>query len=114
MYASFDDIPVWQKAMNLAENVFGMTEARLRLNQIRRSALSVRGNIAEGLVGDILKTSSIFIHFRGSLVETKSHLIYGFNVGYFQKHEFTNMSVMIENIWQELNKLISSFTPPRP
>lgn len=47
---------------------------------------------------------------RGSLAETKSHLIYGFRVGYFQESELSGLLELIANIWEEMNKLINSFT----
>jgi four helix bundle protein len=119
MYASFEDMPVRQKAMDLAEQIFGITEALPRkedyglTSQIRRSALSVPGNIAEGFGRRHTKDKLNFYYVsRGSLAETKSHLIYGFKVGYFQRSELTRLSELVENIWQELNKLISSFTQP--
>jgi 23S rRNA-intervening sequence protein len=64
VYSSFEEMPVWQKAMDLAEQVFVITESLPRkedyglTSQIRSSALSV-SNIAEGLVDIILRTSSI-------------------------------------------------------
>jgi len=53
-YNSFEEMPVWQKSMNLAVEIYDMTETLPRkedyglTSQIRRSALSVPGNIAEG------------------------------------------------------------------
>jgi len=47
---------------------------------------------------------------RGSLAETKSHLIYGLRVGYFQESELSELLELIANICEELNKLINSFT----
>ena len=117
MYASFEDMPVWQKAMDLAEQIFGITEPLPRkedyglTSQIRRSALSVPGNIAEGFGRKHTKDKLNFYYVaRGSLAETKSHLIYGSKVGYFQRSELTRLSALVESIWEELNKLISSFT----
>jgi four helix bundle protein len=83
----------------------------LRLtSQIRRSALSVPGNIAEGFGRRHTKDKLNFYYVsRGSLAETKSHLIYGFKVGYFQKSDLTGLSELVANIWEELNKLINSF-----
>ena len=116
MYASFEDMPVWQKSMELAEKVFRVTEALPRkedyglTSQIRRSALSVPGNIAEGFGRQHTKDKLNFYYVsRASLAETKSHLIYGFKVGYLKKSDVTVLSEMIENIWVELNKLIASF-----
>ena len=116
MYASFEDMPVWQKSMELAEQVFRLTEPLPRkedyglTSQIRRSALSVPGNIAEGFGRQHTKDKLNFYYVsRGSLAETKSHLIYGLKVGYFQQSEVAALSQLIENIWEELNKLINSF-----
>jgi len=47
-------MPVWQKAMNLAVKIFDLTEKLPKkedfglTSQIRRSGLSVSGNLAEG------------------------------------------------------------------
>ena len=121
VYASFEDMPVWRKSMDLAEQVFRLTEPLPRkedyglTSQIRRSALSVPGNIAEGFGRQHTKDKLNFYYVsRGSLAETKSHLIYGLKVGYFQESEVAALSQLIENIWEELNNLISSFTRPQP
>ena len=121
-YSSFEDMPVWQKGMDLAEQVFAITEDLPRkedyglTSQIRRSALSVPGNIAEGFGRRHTRDKLNFYYVsRGSLAETKSHLIYGFKVGYFQKSDLTGLSELVTNIWEELNKLIRSFTAqPQP
>ena len=113
-YRSFEEMPVWQKAMDLAVKVFELTENLPRkedyglASQIRRSALSVSGNLSEGFgrkhTRDKLK---FYFNSRGSLAETKNHLIYGHQVGYFTKEEFAIHSNLIEVIWKELNSLIS-------
>ena len=53
-YARFEDLPVWQSAIELATRIYPRTSDRafsppgdLR-DQIRRAALSVSNNIAEG------------------------------------------------------------------
>ena len=116
-YDSFESMPVWQKGMELAERVFAITETLPRkedyglTSQIRRSALSVPGNIAEGFGRKHTKEKLNFYWVsRGSLAETKSHLIYGFKVGYFQESDLASLSELVANIWEELNRLISSFT----
>jgi four helix bundle protein len=109
-------MPVWQKGMDLAERIFALTETLPRkedyglTSQIRRSALSVTGNIAEGFGRRHTKDKLNFYYVsRGSLAETKSHLIYGFKVGYFQESDFSALSELVAKIWEELNKLIGSF-----
>ena len=54
MIQSFRDLAVWQKGMNLAERAYACTEAMPRseayglTSQIRRAAVSIPSNIAEG------------------------------------------------------------------
>ncbi len=53
-FSSFEEMPVWQKAMELSVKAFKLTENLPRkedyglTSQMRRSGLSVPGNIAEG------------------------------------------------------------------
>ena len=117
MYKSFEEMPVWQKGMELAEKVFAMTEKLPRkedyglTSQIRRSALSVSANLAEGFGRHHPKDKLNFYYAsRGSLAETKSHLIYGYKVRYFSQTEFDSLSRLADDIWKELNSLIRSFS----
>jgi len=94
-YNSFEEMPVWQKAMVLATRIFKLTEKLPRkedyglTSQIRRSGLSVPVNIAEGFGRKHTKDKLNFYYdARASLAETKNHLIYGHSVGYFIKSEF--------------------------
>jgi len=94
-YKSFEEMPVWQKSMTLATKIFELTENLPKkedyglTSQVRRSALSVAGNIAEGFGRKHTKDKLNFYYdARGSLCETKNHLIYGNSVGYFKKTDF--------------------------
>ena len=116
-YNSFEDMPVWQKAMDLAVSIFRLTEKLTKkedyglTSQIRNSSSSVHGNIAEGFGRKHTKDKlNFYYNSRGSLAETKSHLIYGKKVGYFDKKEYENCSKLIEEIWKELNSLINSLS----
>ncbi len=114
-YNSFEDMPVWQKALELAERAFKLTEVLPKkedyslTSQIRRSSLSVSGNIAEGFGRSHTKDKlNFYYHARGSLSETKSHLIYGHRVKYFTKKEIDECAQLIAEVWKELNSLIIS------
>lgn len=115
-YESFEEMPVWQKAMKLAVAIFKLTDKLPRkedyglTSQIRRAALSVPGNLSEGFGRKHRRDKlNFYYNARGSLSETKSHLIYGHCVRYFTKEEFDDHSSLIEEIWKELNSLIASF-----
>jgi len=116
-YTSFEEMPVWQKAMDLAVRIFDLTEKLPRkedyglTSQIRDSGLSVSGNIAEGFGRKHTKDKlNFYFNSRGSLAETKSHLIYGCKVGYFSNTDFETCSALISEIWKELNSVINSLS----
>ena len=77
----YEDLVVWQKAMQLAKMVYGVQKQLPKAeiyglgDQIRRAAVSIPSNIAEGFGRD---TEREFKHFlsiaRGSLFETRTQL----------------------------------------
>ena len=114
-YNTFEDMPVWQKAMDLATAIFPWTEGLpckedyVYTSQIRRSALSISANIAEAFGREHTKDKiNFYYHSRGSLSETKSHLIYGFKVGYLRETDLKSHLMVLDDIWKELNSLISA------
>ena len=80
-YERFEDLPVWAAAMDLAEKVYGLTRERffgqpgdLR-DQLRRAALSVSNNIAEGFERGSTAELIAFLYIaRGSAGEVRSML----------------------------------------
>ena len=88
---SYEDLQVWQEAMRLVELVycvqrrFPKEEVYGLGDQVRRAAVSIPSNIAEGFGRD---TKSDFIHFlimaRGSLFELRTQLEIAHRVGYIE------------------------------
>lgn len=121
MYRSFRDMPIWQLAMDIAVNVHSLTEALPKkedygfTSQIRRSALSISANIAEGFGRrHALDKANFYLHSRGSLTETLSHLEYGSRVGYLQLEDFECLGTQLSRLHHDLNKLIYGLTPKKP
>jgi four helix bundle protein len=117
MYRSFTEMPVWEKAHNLAVEVFQITVTLPRAedygltSQIRRSSNSVPGNIAEGFGRKTKKDKAHFyIIARGSSFETQNHLLYGSKVGYFDQNSTKLILNEYANLIFELNKLINSLS----
>ena len=82
-YKRFEELPVWQAAVRLAEGVYALTEsaeAQLRRraslkNQIERAALSVSNNVAEGFERGTTSELIAFLYIaRGSAGEVRSML----------------------------------------
>lgn len=119
-FASFRDMPVWQEAMAVAEQVFTLTDKLPRkedygfTSQIRRAALSISANIAEAF-GRNHSLDKIKFYFvaRGSLTETQSHLEYGKRVGYLARSDAAALSEKLDQVHAEINRVISSLREPR-
>lgn len=117
MYKAFEDMPVWKKAMDLTVKIFELTEKLPKKEyygltpQIRRSALSVSANIAEAFGRrHTLDKLNFYYHSRGSLAETKPHLIYGNRVKCFQDSEFMEINELIQDIWKEINSIVATLS----
>lgn len=91
-YKRFEDLPVWNAAVNLGLAVFNLTRDRafdqqgdLR-SQLRRAALSVSNNIAEGFERGTTKELLNFLYIaRGSAGEVRSMLLFGERMNHVQR-----------------------------
>jgi four helix bundle protein len=99
-YQRFEDLPVWQQAIALADQVYTLTDSRdfkcphgLR-DQLERAALSVSNNIAEGFERGTTKELLAFLYIaRGSAGEVRSMLCF------MEKREsFRNFKSQISNL----------------
>ncbi len=77
----FRDLQVWQQSMALARNVYALTEAFPKrevfglTSQIRRAAVSIPSNIAEGRGRTTEKSFALFLsQARGSLYELETQM----------------------------------------
>ena len=84
----YRDLKVWQVAMNMAEQCYHTTKRYPKeelfglTSQIRRAAVSVPANIAEGQGRQHTKEFLNFLSIaRGSLMEVETHLILSQRVG---------------------------------
>ncbi|MCP5324711.1 MAG: four helix bundle protein [Oceanospirillaceae bacterium] len=104
---------VWQLAMQLVEQVYQLTallpehERFGLISQMRRCAVSVPSNIAEGAAR---RSDKDFLRFlgiaRGSLMELDTQLEICFRLGFLQNnHEAIEL---IEHVFAKLNALMSS------
>ncbi len=109
------DLIVWQKSHSLVLEVYKITnnfpeEERFGLvTQLRRSASSIAANIVEG---KSKRTDKEFVSFlynsRGSLEETRYHLLLSKDLGYLDKDIYLKLEEMTAEVSYLLNKLISS------
>jgi len=82
-YSHFEELPVWQKAIRLADGIYDFTEKHKKVlsyslrDQIERAALSVSNNVAEGFERGTTNELLMFIYIaRGSAGEVRSMLCF--------------------------------------
>ncbi len=106
-------MPIWQTAMEIAEEIFKLSETFPRkedyglTSQVRRSALSVSANIAEAYGRDhTLDKVKFYYYARGSVTETQSHLEYMKRVGYATSDQICSLDNRLASLYNDLNKII--------
>jgi len=115
MIKDFKDLIVWQRAMELVTEVYRLVkklpnEERFALSdQIRRSAISIPSNIAEGQGRNSTKE---FIHFlsiaKGSKAELETQLLLGVKINYLTNLEIETSMKLIQEVGKMLNALQKS------
>ena len=108
---SYRDLHIWQKGMALTKQVYAVTRAfpgdeRFGLTApMRRAAVSVPSNIAEGQARRGRKEFVQFLsHGEGSLAELDTQLTLAVELGYFRPSDAHGSAAMIA----ELQKMIAS------
>jgi four helix bundle protein len=121
MGCSYRDLIVWQKATAMVTDIYRSTQHFPReevfglTSQLRRSAVSVASNIAEGQ-GRLSKGE--FRHFlgqaRGSLIELETQVFIGGNLGYLNPEAVTRLLESSGEVSRLLHGLIKSLQPIEP
>jgi len=114
----FEDLEVWKEARHLTRQVYRITQDAVfsrdfgLRDQIRRAAVSVMSNIAEGFERGGNQEFLQFLYIaKGSCGEVRSQLYIGLDQGYTQPSEFNELmtsakrlSVMISNFIDYLRR----------
>ncbi len=121
MIASYRDLIVWQKAMDFADEVYKLTklfpkeELYSLTNQVRRAAVSVPSNIAEGKDRHAIAE---YLHFlsiaKGSLAEVETQLLLAIRFGYISKAQSEKVFELREEISRMLVALRSKLITLKP
>jgi len=109
---NYKDLVVWQKGIALAKAVYQFTSKFLSeekfglVAQMRRAAVSIPSNIAEGqarhTTGEFIQFIS---HAEGSTAELETQLILSVELGLIVKEQATNQFTLLDDIRRMLNGL---------
>src|SRR6202008_832954 len=115
MPSSFKDLRVWQEAMRFAVDVYRATAQFPRhelyglSQQLRRAAVSVPSNIAEGKGHrSDREFGNFLLHARGSLLEVQTQLMIAQELQYLGSEEAKQLLASADAIGRSLNSLINS------
>ena len=112
---SFRDVIVWQRSMELCTAVYGLTRDFPReeiyglSSQMRRAAVSVASNIAEGHGrGTTLQLLQFLRMARGSSFEVQTQIQLARNVGYGSSQHLDCCDGLCDEVGRMLNATVRS------
>ena len=111
---SFTQLIVWQKGHRLVlavyatTNTFPKTEQYALTDQLRREAVSITSNIAEGFYRRSSKEKTQFYYIAlGSLAETQNQLLIAKDLKYITSDKFNELISQTVEVAKLLNSIVS-------
>src|SRR5947209_1338920 len=115
MGLSYQDPIAWQKAMAFAEQIYAATRGFPKdelyglTSQLRRAAISIPSNVAEGQGRLTRGEFKQFLgHARGSLLETETQLLMAGRLCYLSQKQIGDLLNLTAELGRVLNGLIAS------
>ncbi len=112
----YTKLDVWLESRKLTNMVYELTKRFLKnevyglTNQIRRCAVSIPSNIAEGCGRQTSKETIHFLHIsRGSLYELETQCFLAFDQKYINENEFNSVFELIQSCKRLLNGFINYY-----
>lgn len=116
MAETYRGLKVWRRAMDFVVDVyrctttFPKTEVYGLTSQMRRSAVSVPSNIAEGKGRFSRKELVQFLfHARGSLLELETQITIGQELGYLELEDDKRLINLVAEVGRMLNGMVNTF-----
>ncbi len=113
--ASYRELIVWQTGIALVTDLYRLTQNFPKeeiyglTSQIRRAAVSIPANIAEGQGRLSTGEFKQFLgHARGSMFELESHTLVACNLGYISESESRRTTAQIHELGRLVNGLLKS------
>ncbi len=112
-FKSFEEIDAWKLARNLSLKVYKLSSAQPFFNdyalrdQVRRAAISISSNIAEGFEREGNKEFVQFLSIaKASTAEVRSQLYLALDLGYISNEEFEQLKLEALSVGKTLSGLI--------
>jgi len=112
---SFKDLYAWQKGHILVVEIYNVTKSFPKeeqfglTNQLRRCAVSITSNIAEGFSRKTYKDKSQFYAIAlGSVTELQNQIQIAYDVSYISRAEYEKLDSTTTEIHKIINGLLKS------
>lgn len=116
-YKKYTELNVWLEARKLTTSIYSITKNFPReeqyglSNQMRRCAVSIPSNIAEGCGRNHKKDSLQFFYIsRGSIYELETQLYLSNDLNFISSTELDNLLINLEAVRKLLNGFIRYYT----
>jgi len=113
----YEELTVWQKAMDIAVEVYGLVkslpseELYVLSNQMRRAAVSIPSNIAEGQERGTTKDFIKYLHIaKGSKAELETQLLICVRLDFLAQSQIQTAQGLLAEVGKMLNALIRSLS----
>ncbi|MBI4095165.1 MAG: four helix bundle protein [Candidatus Liptonbacteria bacterium] len=115
MLNSYQELTVWKKSIELVTEIYSLTNLFPKAeiygitSQMRRSAISIPSNIAEGYTRKHLQEYIQFIRIAfGSSAELETQLIISKKLGFAPLEKFEKSERLLIEVKKMLNKMVAS------
>jgi four helix bundle protein len=112
---NYKELKVWQKARELVKFIYGLTkkypkeEIYALTSQVRRAAVSIPSNIAEGAGHSSKKEFSRYLGIAyASSCELDTQIILSYDLDFINQDELSNSGNYIEELQKMLSGLLKS------
>jgi four helix bundle protein len=116
MSGTYRDLKAWQQAMSMVQEVYRLTQAFPREEaygltiQLRRAAVSIASNIAEGKGRSSDKELLHFLsNAKGSLFEVETQIMIADRLGYLSQSQSDQLLSQSAEVGRLLNGLMKAF-----
>lgn len=117
---NYQDLIVWQKSLEFTIAIYRYTKTFPKeetyglISQMRRAAVSISSNIAEGQTRHTVKQFFQFLSIaRGSLSELETQIILTYRLNYISEDTKNELLKTAEEIGRMLSSLMKNLTKPK-
>ena len=110
----FEELECWKEAREFVKLIYGLTKKDVfrkdfeLVNQLRRSAVSIMANIAEGFHRNSNRDFMKFLDYSmASIAESISHCYVALDQQYINEEEMVLVNEQANSVWKQVNAFIA-------